>query len=133
MPNDRTHIARFIGSGELGKTGIQIAANLQHLSGKPWAATAQVKVPQGDQRILLESRGSRRLSSQTLFDVRLSKTFSFGSSRRVELLIDALNLLNETAEEGLASDNLFGLTFGQPSVFVNPRRVMIGIRTEFAR
>ena len=28
-----------------------------YLSGKPWAATAQVSLPQGDQRILLEPRG----------------------------------------------------------------------------
>ena len=50
------------------------AANLQHFSGKPWAATAQVSLPQGDQRILLEPRGSRRLSSQSLLDLRVSRT-----------------------------------------------------------
>ena len=29
-----------------------VAANLQYFSGKPWAATTQVSLPQGDQRIL---------------------------------------------------------------------------------
>jgi hypothetical protein len=47
-----------------------VAANVQHFSGKPWAATTLIKLDQGDQRILLEPRGSRRLSSQTLVDVR---------------------------------------------------------------
>jgi hypothetical protein len=42
--------------------------------------------------------------------------------------MDVLNLLNDTAEEGLVTDNRFSPTFGQPSVFVNPRRVMLGAR-----
>ena len=46
----------------------------RYFSGKPWAATAQVSLPQGDQRILLEPRGSRRLSSQSLLDLRVSRT-----------------------------------------------------------
>ena len=63
-----------------------VAANLQYFSGKPWAATAQISLPQGDQRILLEPRGSRRLSSQSLLDVRLSRTIAFRGIGRIELL-----------------------------------------------
>ena len=72
-------------------------------------------LPQGSQRILLEPRGSRRLSSQTLLDLRVSRTIRFGGVGRVELLVDVLNALNEAAEEGLATDNLFGssATFGR--------------------
>jgi hypothetical protein len=45
--------------------GLLLAANLQHFSGKPWAATTVVRLAQGEQRILLEPRGTRRLSAQT--------------------------------------------------------------------
>ena len=69
---------RVMGSVDVPRTGLVVAANLQHFSGKPWAATAQVALPQGDQRILLEPRGSRRLSSQTLLDLRVSRTIAFG-------------------------------------------------------
>jgi hypothetical protein len=86
LPNDRPHMLRVMGSVDVPKTGFVVAANVQHFSGKPWAATAQIALPQGDQRILLEPRGSRRLSSQTLLDLRLSRPISFGSSMRVELL-----------------------------------------------
>ena len=113
--------------------GFVVAANLQHFSGKPWAATAQVALPQGDQRILLEPRGSRRLSSQTLLDLRLSRTIAFGGIGRIELLLDVLNVLNDTAEEGLATDNLFSPNFGQPTVFIDPRRAMIGVRLNLGR
>jgi hypothetical protein len=89
--------------------------------------TALVSLPQGDQRILLEPRGSRRLSSQTLLDLRVSRTLPVGRAR-IELMLDVLNALNDTAEEALASDNLFSLNFGQPTVFMDPRRAMLSAR-----
>jgi hypothetical protein len=48
----------------------------------------------------------------------------------VELLIDLLNVLNDSAGEGLASDDLFSPNFAQPSIFVDPRRAMIGVRID---
>ena len=126
---------RAMGSIDVPRTGLVVAANLQYFTGKPWAATTTVVLPQGSQRILLESRGSRRLSSQTLLDLRVSKTIRFGGVGRVELLVDVLNALNEAAEESLASDNQFGSssTFGQGSLFVDPRRVMFGARLNLGR
>jgi len=137
MPNDRPHMLRIMGSVDVPRTGFLVAANLQYFSGKPWAAAAQITLPQGDQRILLEPRGSRRLSSQTLLDVRLSRPVRIGSGR-IELLVDLLNLLNDTAEEGLATDVLAtesakNATFGQPTVFVDPRRAMVGVRLNLGR
>ena len=102
-------------------------------SGKPWASTAQVVLPQGDQRILLEPRGSRRLSSQSLLDVRVSRTIRFGGAGRIDLLLDVLNALNDTAEEGLATENLFSTNFGQPTSFMDPRRAMVGVRLNLGR
>ena len=133
LPNDRPHMLRMMGSIEVPRTGFVVAANVQHFSGKPWAATAQIALPQGDQRILLEPRGSRRLSSQTLIDVRVSRPISFGGSRRVELLVDILNVLNDNAEEGVATDNLFSPSFGQPTAFSDPRRAMLGVRLNLGR
>ena len=122
-----------MGSVDVPRTGLVLAANLQQFSGKPWTAATQVTLPQGPQRILLEPRGSRRLSSQTLLDVRLSTTITVGKLGRIDLLLDVLNLLNETAEESLATETLmtetvFSPTFGQPVSFVDPRRAMIGVR-----
>jgi hypothetical protein len=133
LANDRPHMLRVMGSVDVPGTGFVAAANVQHFSGKPWAATALIALPQGDQRILLEPRGSRRLSSQTLVDVRISKTISAGPLKRIELLVDVLNVLNDAAEEGLAADTLFSQNFGQPSAFVDPRRVMFGVRLNLGR
>jgi hypothetical protein len=132
MPNDRPHIFRVMGNVDVPRTGLLVAANFQQFSGKPWAATDQVSLPQGDQRILLEPRGTRRLSSQSLLDVRVSHTF--GSTQgRVELLVDVLNVLNDTAEEAIATDSLFNPNFARSTLFMDPRRAMISVRLNLGR
>jgi hypothetical protein len=138
LPNDRPHMVRVMGSVDVPGTHIVLAANLQQFSGKPWTAAAQVALPQGAQRVLLEPRGSRRLSSQTLLDLRLSTAFTAGKLGRIDLLLDVLNLLNETAEESLATETMmtetvFSPTFGQPVSFVDPRRAMLGVRLNLGR
>jgi hypothetical protein len=134
LPNDRPHVFRLAGSVDVPRTGIVIAASLQYFSGKPWAATAQVALPQNNQqRILLEAPGARRLASQSLLDVRLAKTIRIGGVARIELLLDVLNLLNDTAAEGQATDNFFSVNFGQPTVFMDPRRAMLGVRVNLGR
>ena len=57
------------------------------------------------------------LAFRSLFDFRLSKTISVGGLTHVELRVDLLNTLNDTAEEGLASDNRLSPNF----VFIDPR------------
>jgi len=134
LPNDRPHMLRVMGSVDVPWIRVTLAGNAQYLSGKPWAASALISpLPQGDQRVLIEARGSRRLSSQTLVDLRVSKAFSIGAATRVELFGDVLNALNDTAEERLATDNIASTTFGQPTAFVDPRRVMLGVKLNLGR
>jgi hypothetical protein len=133
LPNDRPHMFRVMTAVDVPRTGMVVAANLQRFSGKPWAATAQIALPQGDQRVLLETRGSRRLSSQSLLDLRVSRPIAFGGLGRVDLIFDVLNAFNDTAEEELGTDNLFSPTFGQPTVFIDPRRAMISVRLNLGR
>jgi len=127
LPNDRPHVFRTNGSAHLW-AGVLVAGSLQHFSGRPWAATTQVTLPQGSQRIMLEPRGTRRLSSQTLFDLRVSKSIGLGKAGSLDVILDMLNLLNDAAEEAIQSDNLFATTFGRATQFMDPRRAMIGVR-----
>jgi hypothetical protein len=134
LPNDRPQVFRLMGSLELPHTGVVLAGHFQQFSGKPWAATAQVPLPQNpQQRVLLEPRGSRRLSSQSLLDLRFSKRIVTGRVGRLELLLDVLNALNEGAEENIVTDDLFSANFGRPNVFVDPRRAMFSLRASFGR
>jgi hypothetical protein len=139
LPNDRPHALRAMASVDVPGAGLLLAANLQHFSGKPWAATTVVRLAQGEQRILLEPRGTRRLSSQTLLDVRLSRAFHTDRMGRIEVLLDVLNLLNDDAEEDIVTDRLATVAvqrvpeFGRPNVFVDPRRAMLGVRFNLGR
>jgi len=48
-------------------------------------------------------------------------------------MADVLKALNSTAAEAIASDNLFGATVGRPTVFVDPRRAVLGARVSLGR
>jgi hypothetical protein len=127
-------------SVDVPRTGFTIAANYQYFSGKPWTASANVVLSQNpNQRILIEPRGSRRLSSQSLLDLRISRPITIAPGRRIELLFDILNALNDAAEESIVTDTLVtesikaNPSFGQPDAFVDPRRVMLGIRVNLGK
>jgi hypothetical protein len=133
LPGDRPHMARVMGTVAVPKTGVVLGGNFQYYSGLPWASVTQVRLPQGDQRVLLEPRGSRRLPAQTLLDLRVSRPFRAAGGLRVELLADVLNVLNSTASEGLVAENLFSPNFGKANVFIDPRRVMAAIRVNWGQ
>ena len=63
-----------------------------------------------------------------LFDVRVAKTLAIGPGASVDIHLDLLNLLNDSAEEALRSDVLGAPTFGQANVFMDPRRAMLSVR-----
>ena len=92
-----------------------------------------VDLAQGEQRVLFEPRGSRRLPAQTLLDIRMSRTMSGGGMGQVDLFVDVLNALNDTAAEGLQTDSYFNANFGRPTVFMDPRRAMVGVRLRLGR
>ena len=128
LPNDRPHMVRMMTSVDVPRTGFVVAANLQYLSGKPWAMTALVNPSETARAVLIEPRGTRRLSSQTLLDVRVSRTFRFSDVGRVELSLDVLNLLNDTAEESIKSSSYDAANLGESDIFIDPRRAMLSVR-----
>jgi hypothetical protein len=81
--------------------------------------------------IFIEPFGSRRLSAQTILDLRISKIFRFGPARSLEVMLDVLNALDDTAEEGLATRNFYSPNFGVGVDFIPPRRAMIGAKLAF--
>ena len=82
LPNDRPHMLRGMTSVDVPRTGVVVAANLQYLSGKPWAKTALINPNESARPVMIEPRGTQRLSSQTLLDVRVSRAFDFGGIGR---------------------------------------------------
>ena len=126
-------MVRVMTSVDLPRTGFVVAANLQYLSGKPWAKTALVNPNEAARAVLIEPRGTRRLSSQTLLDVRISRTFRFSDMGRIELCLDVLNAFNDTAEESIKSASYDAANLGQSDIFIDPRRAMLSVRFNLGR
>jgi hypothetical protein len=131
LNDDRTHMFRVQGAVEIPRVDVLVGANFQHLTGAPYAAFANVRLPQGSRQIFIEPRGTRRLSSQTLLDLRISKIFRIGEQGRLELLVDVLNALDDTAEAFLVTNNFYSPNFGKPRILIAPRRAMVGVKFSF--
>ena len=131
LPNDRPHMARVMTSADVPHTGLVVAANLQYFSGKPWTQTALVNPNESARPVLVEPRGTRRLSSQTLLDIRVSRAFRVGDLGRIELRLDVLNALNDTAEESIRTDSYNEATVG--NIFIDPRRAMLSVQLNLGR
>jgi len=129
---DRTHMFRVAGAYEIPGVEILIGANFQYLTGRPYAGQAtNIRLPQGTRAIYVEPLGSRRLSNQSLLDLRVSKPFRFGDTRKIEIVLDIINALQEEAEESLITRNFFSSDFGAGNRFIDPRRAMIGVKFFF--
>ncbi len=131
LNNDRTHMFRLQGAAEIPRVEVLVGANFQHVTGQPFAASANVRLPQGTQRILIEPPSARRLSSQTLLDLRVSKIFRFGKDGKLEVLGDILNVFDESAELRFVTSNFYSPNFAKPRFYVHPLRVMLGVKFSF--
>jgi hypothetical protein len=88
-------------------------------------------LPQGGRSIYLENPGSQRLDDQNLLDFRVSRTTFVGEKTRFEVFVDALNLMNATSPEDVASQTFGSSVFGVGERFVDPRRLMVGVKITY--
>jgi hypothetical protein len=108
--------------------------NFTHQDGRPWAR--EVQLPEDlvglPTQILAEPiTGDRRVSTQNVLDMRVQKEFSFGKSAGFALFADLLNLTNDDAYERVGSRIGTSDSFGLPTQFILPRRVMLGAKLKF--
>jgi len=75
--------------------------------------------------------GSRSVDPWNLLDVRLQKQFAIGQNSRIGLFIDALNLLNDNANENVLSRLGTSSSFDVRSRFLPPRRLQLGLKFLF--
>jgi hypothetical protein len=112
--------------------GFLVGANFTYQSGRPWAR--QVRVPDLNVTTTIYAEplnGDRRVDSWSILDVRLQKEFRLGGQANLALFADGLNLLNDDANESVLSRLGTSSTFGVPSRFVLPRRLMVGAKFRF--
>jgi hypothetical protein len=113
--------------------GLTAAANYQFQSGRPWGREVRIGglVP-GNSRVLFEPfSGDRRVDPINQLDLRLEKALSFRQGIEGAVFGDFLNALNNDAAQSVLDRRSTSANFGVPSVFVPPRRLMIGAKFRF--
>ncbi len=134
LTSDRPVVFKLQLVGEL-PWGITGAINFQHQTGKPWARTVRVTEPDLGlpQTTILAERltGDRRLPDWNNLDLRVEKEFAFSDDFGVAVFGDFLNLTNSDAFEDIGSREGTADIFGLPTLFVYPRRLMIGAKVRF--
>ena len=116
--------------------GFVVSGNYLYQSGRAWARRSRVIEPDlgfpSAPEINIEERdGSRHVPNQSNLDLRLEKRFSLGKTARLSFLADALNLFNTGVNQGVLSRIVDVETFGVPSDFLYPRRLMLGAKFTF--
>ncbi|HEY5907616.1 MAG TPA: hypothetical protein VIZ31_06195, partial [Vicinamibacteria bacterium] len=116
--------------------GFLVGANYLFQSGRAYARRVRVVDPDlgfpTAPEINAEERdGSQRLPNQSILDLRLQKSFSLGKEMKFLLFADALNVTNTGTQQGLLSRIVDSETFGVPSDYLFPRRLMLGAKFTF--
>jgi Carboxypeptidase regulatory-like domain len=110
--------------------GFNLSGVYQFRSGNTWARRAVIRLDYGAEPILMEPRGSRRLEATSTLGVRVEKVISPGrTSSRLGIYAEAFNLFNQGVAGSV--NNNSGPFFGQPSSWLDPRVLRMGVRWMF--
>ncbi|HSP05964.1 MAG TPA: TonB-dependent receptor [Acidobacteriota bacterium] len=135
LNGDRTYIFKFQGNYDLPWT-MKVSADYSYMTGRPYARQIAVTgLNQGTRVIFAETRdGNRRTSNISLLDLRWEKDLELKGSFTAIVSLDFMNILNSSAFYDVAT-TLSGPgtegSFGVGSIFVPPRRVMVGLKLHF--
>ena len=113
--------------------GITLGLNYTHQAGRLWSRQIRVAGLGFASRptINMEANtGDRRVPDWNLFDVRVQKDFTIGTTR-LGAFADILNLTNSDANQGIGSRLGDNASFGLPTSYVLPRRLMLGAKIRF--
>ena len=92
------------------------------------AAAAGVTLTRATQTVLLSQRGDERFDAVRMLDLRLSKTFRFGT-RRISPQVDVFNITN--ADTATGNNATIGSTYLFPSEILAPRIIRLGLAIDF--
>ena len=146
-PSDNDQRHRFVASGSLGDGagamrralgGFQIGYVLSYASGAPFnivTGTDNNNDTTVNDRPASVGRNSGRMPSTSSVDVRLLRSFQLTAQHRLEVMVEAFNLLNHV--NILNVNNTYGNaatplpSFGQPTAAGDPRQIQLGVRWSF--
>jgi hypothetical protein len=113
--------------------GFQLGANFVHQSGRPWARQVRVSDEVGIPTTILAEpiTGDRRVPDWNILDVSVQKNVKLGGTASVSLFTYLLNLTNSGINEDVLDRVGTSASFGLPTSFFPPRRLMVGAHFRF--
>jgi hypothetical protein len=114
--------------------GVTLGLNYMHQDGRPWGRQIQVSglgFPSRPTILMEPLTGDRHTPAWKQIDVRIQKDFSLGGTARAGVFGDILNLANAPAPQGIGSRIGTSASFGLPTTYIIPRRLMLGAKVRF--
>jgi hypothetical protein len=138
-PSDNDQRHRLVVSGSRALPGgFQVAYLYAYASAPPFniqTGTDRNHDTNANDRPAGVGRNTGRGFDSSTLDVRIARTFRVAGDHRVELMLDAFNVLNRA--NFLIPNNTFGPgttpppAFGRPTAAADPRQLQIGVRYTF--
>ena len=132
---DRTHIIKILGSYEVPRVGLHVAAVFKAQTGFPYGRVVTLTqdaagnpLNQGAVTIFAEPRDAFRLPTVRYLDFQLSRPFDVGD-QRFEIVLDVFNVTNSNVVTNLNVNT--GPGFQSPTDVLGPRVLRIGGRWGF--
>jgi hypothetical protein len=113
--------------------GFLAGANFTYQNGRPFGRLVRINSVVGIPTTIYAEPidGSRTVANQKLLDLRLQKEFKLGGTANVAVFADVLNALNDDAYEDVQDRLGTSENFAAPTVYIYPRRVMLGAKLRF--
>jgi hypothetical protein len=114
--------------------GVTFATNYTHQDGRLWSRQIQIRglgFPSRPTVNMEANTGDRRVPAWDLIDLRIEKDFGLGGGRRAGVFADVLSLTNTDANQGIGSRLGDNSSFGLPTSYLLPRRMMLGAKLKF--
>jgi hypothetical protein len=113
--------------------GFQFGLNFTHQSGRPWSRQVRVSDLVGVSTTILAEpiSGDRRVPDWNIVDLSLEKALNLNERTSVNLFAYGLNLTNSGINEDVLDRRGTSESFGLPTGFFPPRRLMVGAHLRF--
>ncbi|MBX7184764.1 MAG: TonB-dependent receptor [Vicinamibacteria bacterium] len=159
LSNDRTHEIKAMVGVQIPKVEVAINAYFRSISGGTYAPYVQLSgsttnysttgyyfASSAGRRPSLEPRGSRRLDTLNILDLRLEKIFTIKGDHRLSVYSDITNALNVDTVTSVfnnvggtgvfnpppaALGSTTSVPFGGPAAITPPRQIQVGARWSF--
>jgi hypothetical protein len=107
---------------DISKIDTQLAVSYMNMGGRPFAPQAQIQLPQGRLSINIDEPGSFRYHTQNILHIRASRVLIRNKTHRLLLNVAVNNILQDTGEQSLVTQNFFSPNFNVPASWIEPRQ-----------